>query len=224
MAKARAYSPSQVINYKYKELDFTADPKFFESFGSPEQNAIVLIFGPSGSGKTRLVLQLTKFLAEKFGVVAYNSLEEGKKKSFANALEENHMRDLDGKFKLIDREAIEDFVLRLQKRKSAQFVVLDSVQYTGINYDAYKDIKRKLKKKMLIFISHANGNNPAGSTADKIRYDADIKVHVLNYVAMVVSRYGGNKPFVIWEEGARKKWGKKYQQVIQGKYWPGQKK
>lgn len=34
------------------------------------------------------------------------------------------------------------------------------------------------------------------------------------YVAFVVSRYGGNKPYVIWEDGAKKFWGDKYNEVV----------
>ena len=35
-------------------------------------------------------------------------------------------------------------------------------------------------------------------------------------MAFVRSRYGGNKPFVIWEEGARKYWGEKYEKEVLG--------
>jgi hypothetical protein len=111
----------------------------------------------------------------------------------------------------------------MKKKKAAQFGVIDSVQYAGFDYDYYKEMKRELRKKSLLFISHAQGNNPLGRTADSIRYDARIKVHVIGYMAKVISRYGGNMPFIIWEEGAKKYWGKKFNSVKEGKYWPGQK-
>jgi hypothetical protein len=220
-AASRAYSVKQVLNKKRIVYDF--EGRFAESFGKPERNAIWCIWGQSGNGKTRFLLQLCKYLCA-FGTVAYNSLEEGESESFAKALRETDMHEVDGKFKLIDMEPAEQFVHRLTKKKAAQFAVIDSVQYAGFDYNFYKAMKQKLRKKSLLFISHAQGSNPLGRCADAIRYDSGIKVHVIGYVAKVRCRYGGNKPYVIWEEGAKKYWGKKYNNVIAGKYWPGEKK
>jgi len=220
--KARALSVSQVINKKRIVYEFTG--KFLESFGKPERNAIWIVWGQSGNGKTRFLLELTKYLTQ-FGNVFYNSFEEGDSESIARALHQTEMMDVEGKFRLVDMEPMDEFVERME-RKWPQFGVVDSVQYSGIDYNYYKRMKerRRIRKKSLLFISHANGNNPDGNTADKIKYDAMIKIHVIGYVAYVRSRFGGNKPFIIWEEGAKKYWGKKYNAVKEGKYWPGQKK
>lgn len=218
---SRAYSVKQVINKKRVIYDF--DGEFLESFGKPEKNAIWFIWGQSGNGKTRFLLQVCKYLT-KFGKVDYNSLEEGACESIAKALRETQMEEVEGKFRLLDVMPFNDFINRLSGKKTADFGVIDSVQYSGFNYEQYKEIKKQLKKKSLLFISHATGNNPKGSCADSIRYDASIKVHVIGYVAKVVSRYGGNKPFIIWEEGARRYWGKKFIHVKEGRYWPSQKK
>lgn len=218
---ARAYSVKQVLNKKRITYEF--EGPFKDSFGKPERNAIWMVWGQSGNGKTRFLLILTKYLS-RFGDVAYNSLEEGDGESFAKALRETDMLQVDGKFRLIDMEMPDEFRDRLAKKKAAQFGVWDSVQYAGFDYQYYKDMKKLLRKKSLLFISHAQGNNPLGRTAEAIRYDAGIKVHVIGYVAKVVSRYGGNKPFIIWEDGAKKYWGKKYNSIKEGKYWPGQKK
>jgi hypothetical protein len=217
----KALTARQVIEKKRVIYEFTE--RYAESFGSPEKNAIWMIFGKSGNGKTHFVLLLCKYLAENFGSVAYNSLEEGDKKSFAIALEHVGMIDVH-RFNLIPSIPMNEFVDRLAKRHQSNFAVIDSIQYSGITYHDHAAIKKRLKNKSLIYISHGNGNNPDGKTADKVRYDADIKVHVIGFIASVRSRYGGNKPFIIWEEGAKKYWGKKYPSVIAGKYWPGDKK
>jgi hypothetical protein len=39
----------------------------------------------------------------------------------------------------------------------------------------------------------------------------------------VVSRFGGNNPFVIWEEGAKRYWGKKFRKLIEGRPAPEKK-
>lgn len=218
---ARAYSVKQVINKKRKVFEFEGE--FLESFGNPEQNAIWFIWGQSGNGKTRFTLQLCKYLS-RFDKVDYDSLEEGSCQSMSLALKDTNMEEVEGKFRLLDVMHFEQFVTRLSGKKTAGFGVVDSVQYAGFDYDRYKEVKEKLKKKSLLFISHADGNNPRGATAVSIRYDAGIKIHVIGYVAKVVSRYGGNKPFVIWEDGAKRYWGKKYNAIKEGRYWPGQKK
>lgn len=219
---ARALSVKQVINKKRVVWQF--DGAFKDSFGNPERNAIWIIWGSSTNGKTRFLLQLTKYLT-KFGNVFYNSFEEGDSESIKIGLVDTEMLDVEGKFRLVDREPMDEFVKRMHRRWP-QFGVIDSVQYSGIDYNEYKVIKedKKMRKKSLLFISHANGNNPDGRAADKIRYDAMIKIHVIGFVAHVRSRYGGQKPFIIWEEGAKRYWGKKYNAVKEGRYWPGQKK
>jgi hypothetical protein len=220
-SSARAYSVKQVTNKKRIVHDFEGE--FLESFGKPERNAMWCIWGQSGNGKTRFMLQVCKYLT-KFGKVDYNSLEEGNGESIAKALRETQMEEVEGKFRLLDVMPFDDFVARLSGKKTADFGVIDSVQYAGFDYDRYKQTKQLLKKKSLLFISHATGNNPKGATAESIRYDASIKVHVVGYVGKVISRYGGNKPFIIWEEGAKKYWGKKFIHVKEGRYWVGMKK
>lgn len=218
---SKAYSVKQVINKK--RIVYKFEGKFKESFGEPERNATWFVWGQSGNGKTRFLLELTKYLTP-FGRVDYNSYEEGDSESIARALRETTMIDVDGKFRLVDMEPWQEFIDRMLKKRSSQFGVIDSVQYSGIDYDDYKSAKERLRKKSMLYISHAAGNNPDGRTADKIRYDAGIKIHVIGYVAKIKCRYGGNKPFIIWEEGARKYWGKKFNIVKEGKYWPGEKK
>jgi hypothetical protein len=102
-----------------------------------------------------------------------------------------------------------ELMKRLAKKKSPRFIVIDSIQYLNISYEQYKAMKERFKKKSFIFLSHAKGKFPDGRTADKIRYDAGIKVHVQGYVGFVISRYGGNHPYIIWPEGARKYWNRK---------------
>lgn len=142
---SRAYSVKQVINKKRVIYDF--DGEFLESFGKPEKNAIWFIWGQSGNGKTRFLLQVCKYLT-KFGKVDYNSLEEGACESIAKALRETQMEEVEGKFRLLDVMPFNDFINRLSGKKTADFGVIDSVQYSGFNYEQYKEIKKQLKKKI----------------------------------------------------------------------------
>jgi hypothetical protein len=81
-------------------------------------------------------------------------------------------------------------------------VIIDSVQYTGLKYADYVQLKDQFRKKLFILVSHAEGKLPEGRVAKSIRYDAMVKVWIEGYTAFPVSRYGGGMPYTIWEEGA----------------------
>jgi hypothetical protein len=93
---------------------------------------------------------------------------------------------------------------RLERQKSPDIVVLDSLQYSGMTYADYRRLRDGFKGKMFILISHASGTEPSGKVAMAIKFDANVKIFVEGYKAFPVSRYGGGEPYVIWQEGADK--------------------
>lgn len=193
---ARALGVNELYSKKYPTLEFTG--KWRESFGEPATNFRMIVWGASGQGKTNFVLQLCKYLTQ-YGRVGYDSLEEGDSKSIQQAFINQNMIDVKGKIILIDRERVPALMERLKKRKSPRIVVIDSIQYTNMTYEDYKLLKETFPRKIFIFISHADGKEPDGKAAKQIRYDCDIKVHVSRFRAHITSRYGGNKPWVIYE-------------------------
>jgi KaiC/GvpD/RAD55 family RecA-like ATPase len=194
---ARALGVHELMNKKYKTLDF--DGKWAESFGLPEDNFRCIIYGNSGHGKTEFTIQLCKYLT-RFGKVAYNSLEQGDSKSLQDAFIRQNMQDVKGKIVLIDRERIPDLVKRLKRRKSPKIVVIDSIQYAAMKYEDHQLLKETFKRKIFIYISHAEGKEPHGGAAKQIKYDVDVKIFVSDFKAYVRSRFGGHKPFVIWDK------------------------
>ena len=201
--RARTYT--DLMRQKGTALEFTGD--WLRSIGCPELTGSWLIWGNSTNGKTRFALQLCKYLAT-FVRVAYNSLEEGDSLSMRNAVKEVGMSEVRSNFLLLDQEPIGELRKRLMKRKSPDVVFIDSWQYTGLNYSEYKKLRADIRGKLFILISHAEGNNPEGRTAKSIRYDSFVKIWIEGYKAFPASRYGGNEPYTIWDEGAVKYWGK----------------
>lgn len=194
---------------KYDFLEGLPD-KIKRSFGKLVSNFIMIVWGQSGSGKSNFIYEFLKAMMV-YGNVLYVSLEEGTEAS-AQLVVLRHMNAEahGGKIFFADHEMkYDELVVFLKRKKSPRFVVIDSVQYWDVNYVRYKALKETFPGKTFIFISHAMGKNPDGKTADKIRYDAGIKVHVEGYVANVICRYGGNRPYIIWEEGALGYWKKK---------------
>lgn len=198
---ARAASLDQVLRTRFKVLPFEGEWK--DAIGCPELTGSWIVWGNSGNGKTRFALQLCKYLCQ-FGRVAYDSLEEGVSVSLVKAIKETHMMEVRKKFVVLDKEPIDQLTERLEKPKSPDIVCVDSLQYTGMSYEQYKALKERFPKKLFIWISHADGTLPEGRVAKKVRFDSNVKVFVQAYRAEPVSRYGGGKPYIIWEEGYRK--------------------
>lgn len=198
---ARAASLDQVLRTRFKVLPFEGEWK--DAIGCPELTGSWIVWGNSGNGKTRFALQLCKYLCQ-FGRVAYDSLEEGVSVSLVKAIKETSMMDVRRKFVVLDKEPIDQLTERLEKPKSPDIVCVDSLQYTGMSYEQYKALKERFPKKLFIWISHADGTLPEGRVAKKVRFDSNVKVFVQAYRAEPVSRYGGGKPYIIWEEGYRK--------------------
>lgn len=221
--RIKIYSPSQIINKKRVLYDLKG--KFLESFGRPERIAKWFVTGPSYNGKSSLIMELCNELTQ-FGNIDYNNFEEsgGDSETVKKKLEQYGIgKEQDGKMRFF-KAPIPAFKKRMMKRKSASFGVLDSLQHGNMSKAEYNDLVGSLcnakKGKSLMFISHWIKND----FTKHVKHDCDIKIEVIGFVAHVESRYGGNKPFVIWEEGAKGYWKKRYSQVVAGTYWPGQKK
>lgn len=205
MAKALTYK--NIEDYKPVELAFTG--RWEASFGRPEVKGSWIVWGGSGSGKTRFTLQLCKYLCQ-FGKVIYNSLEEGLSKSMQNAIIQVGMKEAGRRFVFLDMESMQDLEKRLEKRKSPEIVIVDSLQYFRMAQKDYDRFKKKFPNKLFVFISHAKGKEPKGAVAESIRYDAFVKIYIEGYTAFSVSRYmknGESENFIIWTQGAEDYWG-----------------
>lgn len=202
---ARALSVAEILKMNKKVLNLTGAWK--DAFGEPEFCGVWLIWGNSGNGKSSFVMQLCKELC-KFGKVVYNSLEEGAGLTIQNTLQRFNMIEENGRLLLLNCEPMDELDERLNKRKSPDFVIIDSFQYTQMNYKAYLKFKEAHRDKLIIFISHADGKNPSGRSAKSVMFDADMKIWVEGHRAFSKGRYFGEKgDYTIWQEGAKNYWG-----------------
>lgn len=195
----------EVLGMKYETMDF--DGPWLDAFGKPERRGVWIIWGNSGTGKTTFALQLCKYLC-RFGRVAYDSLEEGACLTMQNAFRREGMMEVNKRFLLIDNENMEELSIRLKRQKSPDIVVIDSFQYTGMNYRQYIAFKERHRRKLLIFISHADGKLPNGRAAKSLMYDASLKIYVEGFRAFSKGRFIGPKEhYDIVPEKARTYWG-----------------
>lgn len=205
MRQKRAYSPTDVLRMKRPCYEFTGE--WEASLGRPAKSGTWIIWGNSGNGKSSFVMQLAKYLCG-FDKVMYDSLEESTGLSFQKSIDRHRMCEVARRFLILDRESIESLCERLRKPKSPRVVIIDSFQYSGLNYSTYIKLKEEHPDKLFIFISHAEGLRPAGRAAKKVEYDADIKIRVEGFRAMCKSRFMDKPgvPYTIWAEGAARYW------------------
>lgn len=224
--RTKVLRPSEIVKKERSLYPF--EGKFLDSFGRPERYAKWFITGKSFSGKSSMLFELCKYLSQ-FGKIDYNNHEEagGDSQTVVNKIIQSGMQD-NSEVRLYKAPLISDeyetWMERLNRRQSAEFSVLDSIQHAEMDRKIYLAVTEKfcnpVRKKSLLFVSHWVHND----FTKFIKHDCDIKIEVCGFVAYVESRYGGGKPFIIWEQGAKNHWKKMYHQVIQGKYWPGKKK
>ncbi len=214
MSDAKVLSLKQLKAKKYKFLPDVPE-NISASFGVLIKNFIMIAYGDSGNGKSNLIVQLLKVFTQH-GNCLYVALEEGHGYSMQRLVNEHLGDEYSGKVMFADHTmTYSRLCARLEKQRKEQFIIIDSVQYWDIDYEMYKALKERFPQKTFIFISHAKGKKPEGKTASDIEYDATIKIRVQGYIGFMKSRLGGNKPYVIWEEGARRYWGdKEFEKIV----------
>jgi hypothetical protein len=102
----------------------------------------------------------------------------------------------------LEREGLEAMIERLKKRKSANIVFIDSLQFLGITFRDYKRLKTMFPRKLFIFISHVANGQPDGKAAVALWRDASVSIRVEGFRAFPIGRYGGGEHIDIDAERA----------------------
>lgn len=185
-------------------VTYAFEGEWLQSFGEVERNFRMLLYGDSGNGKTEFVVKLAKYLAG-FGKVYLNSFEQGLSKSLQAAFIRNNMQEVSGKLIIGDKDDFAQVKRRMGSRNSPKFCIIDSLDYMNLSAEQYKELVEDYPHKSFIIICWSAGRKPKMQAAKDIEYMADIKVRVHEFKAYPRSRFGGNVPFVIWEEYWEKK-------------------
>lgn len=201
---AKSLSAQKALSIKRRTIQLEGE--WGDCFGEIACTGVVFFWGQSGNGKSSAVMSFAKELT-KYGKVIYLSLEEGLSLSFQNTLRRYSMQDCGARFQVVTSETMEELSKRLLKRKSPEFIIIDSFQYTQMSYRSYIEFRNKHSDKLLIFVSHADGKQPAGRAARSVKYDAMLKVWVEGYRAFSNGRFiGSTGRCDIWAEQAQKYW------------------
>lgn len=183
--------------------------RFRKLIGNPECGGSWLLFGDSASGKSTFLMELAKELAKTLKV-DYNAYEEQDRGSMKDLMDEKRMDECKkGHFMLLNGWPIPHLLERLRKPRSAKVIIIDSIQYAEMTLKTYKEVQNEFPDKLFIYNSHADGKKPQGALAQKIRYDADVKLMAEGFKITSRSRMSrGNitEDYIVWEEGAIAYW------------------
>lgn len=198
------FTNSNITRTKHKTMAFTG--KWLESFGEPPVTGSWIIYGTSGSGKTGFALKLAKYLT-RFDRVLYWTLEQGNSKTFQNAWKRDKMADCGTGIMVADEDASFEMIEKsMNQRKGRGILIIDSLtplKGQSFNIVAYERFRKKMKGKLLIWVSHEKNGIPDTNVGDYIMKLADMKIRVEGFVAMTNTRAGHRmKDFVVWEKGA----------------------
>lgn len=200
----QALSVNKVLNAKFHLLEM--DGEWLSAIGKPELTGSWMIYGAPKNGKTTFAMMLAKNLS-RFCRVAYDSVEEGLSQSIQMSMERVGMSEVGGRVVLLDKEPFCELVKRLNKQKSPDVVIIDSVQFMGLTFDEYKRLKTAFPDKLFVYVSHVSGRQPEGQVAKRIWRDANVYFRIEGHRAFPVSRYGGGNPIDVWKERAEEYWG-----------------
>lgn len=210
----RTISGAQLLNLK-QELMQLGDG-WNECLGGIPKVGIVAMWGSSGNGKSGAAMSLCKECGAYFKVL-YVASEEGYGASLQNTVRRYDMASLHTKFQVCI-DSFDELMERLEKRESAHVVVIDSPQAMGLKKSQFHELRTKYAgKKLIIFVCQAEGKQPKGKVAQDIKFLADIKIWVSGFKAFSHGRfYGETGEKVIWEEGARRAYGRDKKEVDDG--------
>jgi DNA replication protein DnaC len=211
-ASGRKIGLRQLSQKTYSSVDNLPDA-FTRSFGDIEDAFDCIIYGNSGNGKTNFTVDIIKCLVLALKQKCmYISYEEGHTKTLQKTMIERHdMLNLVGNLvEILDHATYEELEKLMSRKRSPKVYVIDSLQASRLTEEQCASLKQRFvmsrKKKILIYISWADGKRPKGAVAQAVEYYAHVKIRVEGFIAFFKSRFGGNRNYVVWEEGARRYW------------------
>lgn len=139
--------------------------------------------------------------------VLYLTLEMGGSTDFLESVRDVGMRSDINRIIFSDDTTFEDLDEYLGKQRSADVIIIDSVQYftdqCGVKADEIISLRKKYPRKVFIFISHVDGKEVEGQAAYRVKRDSFKRIYVQGFKATFVGRGKGGPRgfFIIWAKG-----------------------
>lgn len=192
-----SYGVSQVLSWKFQQNKLP--DAWARHLGVLPQRFHIYVDGDGGQGKTEYGMQMSMMLANHFGKVRLNNVEQGKHPQITESAHRNNFKEniKPGKFAYSMFHDFEELRQKLRTRNSGRVIIIDSISYFPLNAKQIQELLEEFIHKSFILVAykaHFNQNKA-------IQHLCDTKVRVENFIATTngTSRFGGNEDYVIWD-------------------------
>lgn len=206
----RIWSVKNIEDRKHEYIPF--DGEWYQAFGCPEKTGCWIIWGKAGQGKSRFALLLARKFEELGYRVLFLTLEMGDSDDFKSDINGSGIRSGVSNMIFSDNCTIGELDEYLNKQRSPDVIIIDSIQYfekiCGAKAAEVIQLRKKYPKKIFVFISHIEGNEVEGKMAYEVKRDSFKRIYVEGFRALHIGRGKGGprKYFVIWDKGYEKYW------------------
>lgn len=195
---ARSWGVKDMAKWKFESNVF---PEPWGShLGKIPERFLMYVDGEGSMGKSEYQMQLSKMLANHFGKVRYNNVEQGKHIQIFQSHQRNDFDNTipNGKFIYQDINDFDVLVEQIARPQSGRVVIIDSISYFPLSVAQVQFLKKRFKNKSFVFVAYAYHY----TQYKPVRHLCDIKVRVEDFIAKIVggNRFGGTEDFAIWPE------------------------
>jgi hypothetical protein len=192
----KSYSVTDIVAWKFE--DHALPDEWIAHLGELAGRFTMYVDGDGGHGKTEYVIKLAKMLATHVGKTRLNNVEQGKHKQIQLSVVRNKFATEvpAGRFQYDNLRTFEAYKAKLKRPQSGRVQIIDSISYWPLNVKQVQELIEEFPRKSFVFVAykaHESQNKP-------IAHLCDIKVRVKDFVATPSGRFGGNKPFIVWNK------------------------
>ncbi|MGV4529124.1 hypothetical protein [Ornithobacterium rhinotracheale] len=188
MAAIKTKYGYQIMEQESEVFEF--DGIWREVMGTPPVTGFWIVYGNEKQGKTSFSLWLAEYLS-KFDRVLYVSAEQGIGSSFKYSFDKAKANPRNRKVRYAEYLPIVELQEYLDSRKSHNIIIIDNITRYDTELDREKIMELKQKyenKKLIIFISHEESNEPDRASGRLIKKLAEIIIRVEGLACEVSGR------------------------------------
>ena len=182
----------QMMNYEYKELNFTGKWEAF--IGKPAANFHALIWGLPKMGKSYLAVAFAKYLSN-FGSVLYVAGEEGFSATMKKKIADFGLTNSNVEFANFRTP---ESILTFLQHNQYDFVIIDSVNFVRMTPEDVERAKDICPDSGFITVQQATKNGKARGSQE-FAHNADIIIEVIEGIAYAQGRFAPPSEMAVFD-------------------------
>ncbi len=190
MKKRRVLTLANAVEKKHKTYKF--EGIWGDVFGETEINGGWIVFGKEKNGKTWFSLLLAEYLSN-YNKVLYVSAEEGIGRNFTESIKRAKLDITNKKIHLLEYLPISELRTKLKRQRSEHIIIIDNltIYKDVIKSSTIDNLLRDFPRKLFIFISHEDKNEPDLAIGTHVKKLAKVIIQVKGLTANVGGRVPG---------------------------------